>query len=62
MSFYIKNDPNPFNATAKGVWCCKLKPGVYQAGLEFEKTQSDSRLIEMLCEKIVDLSLDRREK
>jgi hypothetical protein len=61
ISFYLKNDPNPCNTVAKVIWCHKLKQGVYQAGLEFEKVQSDARLIEMLCEKIVDLSLERRK-
>jgi len=60
IAFYLKGDSKPCSTTAKVVQCRKIKGGLYQAGLEFEEAQKDTRLIEMLCGKIVDLSLDRR--
>lgn len=60
IALSLKDDPKPCHVKARVVWCRKEKYGTFKLGLEFEKTESDARLIEMLCEKIVDLSLDRR--
>ena len=61
IALYILDDPKPCNVRARVMWCRKIKQGLYKVGLEFIKAESDARLIEMLCEKIVDLSIDRRQ-
>ena len=60
LAIYLHNDPKPCTVTAKLTWCREIKPGMYKCGFKFEKTQEDTRLMDMLCEKMMDLSLDRR--
>lgn len=47
----------PVNILCRVAWCSKLKQGAYRVGLEFLKTKSDIRLMEFVCDKILDLSL-----
>jgi len=57
----IEGRPKPCGAVAKVVWCHRARPHVFDAGLEFIKGKVDASLFGVVCEKIVGLSLDRRE-
>ena len=58
IAINVNGHPDPARILCRVVWRRRQAPGRFKIGLEFVKTENNARLIEFLCEKIMDLSLN----
>ena len=57
----LKGISKPCQIPARVMWCTRVYPHGYKAGLQFIEGVTHDYLINFLTEKIIDLSLDRRK-
>lgn len=56
---YLSDNSKPINAMCRVVWCRQLVGNKFHAGLKFVKVEDKERFTELLCERMLDFSLNR---
>lgn len=54
---YLPDKSGVISSLCRVVWCTQNNEGNFAAGLEFVKLKERQRLMEFLCERMIDLSL-----
>lgn len=62
LSIKIPGDTaRPCKVLSKVVWCTKMRPHGFKAGLQFIDADKHARLIEFVCEHMADMAIYKRE-